>query len=727
MRKLLVLVCILLLSAALNGCSDDDSGGEPTPDAGTDEDAGPTDDIGNNGDAGGGDDDVGDDACTPMTCEDLGESCGILDDGCGDEIDCGDCTCDEATYLDDCPTSPCEKLVGCESGECSYEPVEIDGAACTECVDGECGSDDVRYCISDDGTCPEAYCDPAPESTEDGTRYHNEELSSHVYECGLCDLGVQICDGGQFHCDDIEIEDVDSEFAECDSTQSGTTFVYVDSTFTGSDQDGSRDRPFASLNEGLESAQQRNSAAVIVGGDSVFDETIDLQPGISILGGFDHQPYWHRNTDRLPAVSVGSDQIEGELLVGLRAVDINTYTEIQHLQVETDDVEGHESVSTAALYAVDAGGLHLQEVFLSAGRGGDGVDSDSQSAATTPGGDGEDGHDGDQYEAPHEHIGNCQDLFGVEWSDVAVSIPPEADGGTHSACSEANGGYGGRADIHDFDASGHETGHRPGGNSAAGQCENPYGSTDNSLYDSDNACGGRLFKSAFYDTYENRNGRDGLAHSGPAQDGADGTLEVTVDGLDWQLHGHGEAGEDGAHGRGGGGGASGYTAWDETGSICFLAPGGGGGGAGGCGGAGGQGGTAGGWSVGIVAQNSTGLILESVDIVSADGGDGGEGGSGGTGSPGGSGGSGGEPTSEHADLDDFPMPNGKDGGDGSDGQTGGTGGDGAGGSSIAIYCPAADTTIETADLSMSHGAGGSSNGDDGLQRDNHDCDLAPLN
>ncbi len=637
--------------------------------------------------------------------------------------------CNDATFLDDCPTRPCETVVDCDSGYCEYEPISIGGAPCTECLGGECSDEDIRYCADSADVCPEAFCAPAPESTGDGIYYHNEELTSHVYECGLCNLGTKTCAGGDFHCNDIEIENVDPEFAECDSTQSGSTFIYVDSTFTGSDQDGSRHRPFASLNDGLESAQQRNSVAVIVGGNSVFDETIDLQPGVSVLGGFDHQPYWHLNTDRMPTVSVGSDQIEGELLVGLRAVDIAPYTEVRHLQVETDDVDDHESVSTVALYAVDAGGLHLKDVTLSAGRGGDGEDGQSGEAATTPGGDGEDGHDGDWYQSPHEHNGNCLDLFDDEYTNVAEPIPPEADGGVNPACSGANGGHGGRGDDNEEGASPEETRHRPGGNSAAGQCENPYGPTNNALYDSNNACGGRLFEGGAYTPYDDQRGRDGLAHDGPAAAGTDGTLEITVDGLNWQVHGHGGAGHDGADGRGGGGGASGYTEWDQTGMICFLAGGGGGGGAGGCGGTGGEGGTAGGWSIGIVAQNSSGLTLRSVDVSAADGGDGGQGGSGGVGSSGGSGGSGGQPTTAHAELDnEFPDRGaGKDGGDGSDGQTGGSGGDGAGGSSIAIYCPAADTTIETADLSTTHGSGGSSSGDNGLESDNRDCDLEPAN
>jgi len=71
-------------------------------------------------------------ACTPQTCQDLGAECGLVDNGCGQAIDCGDCippdTCGGAAVENQCASTD-----HCKGRECGPDGC---GGDCGECPDG---------------------------------------------------------------------------------------------------------------------------------------------------------------------------------------------------------------------------------------------------------------------------------------------------------------------------------------------------------------------------------------------------------------------------------------------------------------------------------------------------------------------------------------------------------------------------------------------------------------
>ncbi len=733
MKRFILLVCVLGLAMGMMACSDDDdeifNNDDPNDSANNDDPNNqPNNDDPNNqpnnddpNNQPNNQSNNNDDTCEPVTCEEINQECGVVDDGCDGELDCGECACTENDFLDTCPTRPCEQVVGCGSGECEYEPIEAsDGTTCTECPGGDCGNTTVRYCnYDDDDVCPQYYCDPDREVDDAGrTIYNNEVLDSYTYDCGTCNLGYQVCDAGSFSCDDIEVDNVDPEFAECDDTQTGSTFLYVDASYTGSSPDGSQDSPYATIDTALVAANQRNAEAIILGGSSVFNESVELRSGISIIGGYDARPSWTRNPDQEPVIRGGASDMEGQLVVGMRGQDITDTTHIKNVRVETEDVADLEGVSTAALMVDNASGLKLDSVVLEAGAAGAGADGDHGSNSSSTGGHGADGIDGESFGGGGHLSGSY--LFTTEQGTWAEDMPEMTAAGTNPDCPDADGGQGARGNDRDpNDIAQHNDMHLPGENSAAGHCENAYGSTDNPLYDSDNECGGRRFESGSTE-YADMSGRDGLPHSGVAADGDDGLSDLSFDGGGLTLMGHGEDGETGEAGRGGGGGVSGHGRYDGGSDQYYLGANGGGGGAGGCGGEGGEGGFAGGWSMGLVAQATSDMSMVDVEIIAGDAGDGGLGGEGGEGAVGGTGGSGGDQTSNQSGWGN--EGDGSDGGDGSTGQTGGSGGAGAGGSSVAIFCPESDVNFESeGTLQLVTNSAGASAGQSGMTESNLNC------
>ena len=124
-----------------------------------------------------GTDEVCDDGacCLPFTCEGLDATCGAPDSGCGAPLDCGECGSNQ-----DCVAFECE-CVGIEcGGDCCDEQV-------TQCEDGTCGGcnpDCVgKNCGDDDGCGGGGLCDgPCPEPNE-------------VCDWGVCECEFVECDG----------------------------------------------------------------------------------------------------------------------------------------------------------------------------------------------------------------------------------------------------------------------------------------------------------------------------------------------------------------------------------------------------------------------------------------------------------------------------------------------------------------------------------------------------
>ncbi|HJL18718.1 MAG TPA: hypothetical protein RMH99_23855 [Sandaracinaceae bacterium LLY-WYZ-13_1] len=174
--------------------------------------------------------DGGMDGCEPQTCAELRAQCGRIDDGCGTEIDCGECTAPEEcgvggiANLCDCVARTCEadecgarpngcggeiECGGCPGGQtcgdgrCGCTPVTCEAdtcgtipdgcggtVTCPPCAGGEtCGGGDVpNRCGS--GTCtPMTECPPEQECglVSDGC--------GDVISCGTC-AAPDTCGGG---------------------------------------------------------------------------------------------------------------------------------------------------------------------------------------------------------------------------------------------------------------------------------------------------------------------------------------------------------------------------------------------------------------------------------------------------------------------------------------------------------------------------------------------------
>lgn len=140
-------------------------------------------------------------------------------------------------------------------------------------------------------------------------------------------------------------------------------------------------------------------------------------------------------------------------------------------------------------------------------------------------------------------------------------------------------------------------------------------------------------------------------------------------------------GTDGTVGQGGGGGGGGDVPLGIPALSNCLGASGGAGGMGGCGGTAGTGGSSGGASVGLLVWMSSGLMLDTCNLESGNGGAGGKGGNGGNGGMGGPGGMGGSGRATDAGA---PITPGGNGGMGGNGGPGGPGAGGNGGPSYAL-------------------------------------------
>ena len=96
--------------------------------------------------------------CSPTTCEAEGVGCGLIPDGCGGILDCGNCNDNNPCTDDSCsPTFVC--LHASNTGPCS------DGNACTVgdvCAGGTCQPGGTPLNCNDGNDCTVDSCSPAP-------------------------------------------------------------------------------------------------------------------------------------------------------------------------------------------------------------------------------------------------------------------------------------------------------------------------------------------------------------------------------------------------------------------------------------------------------------------------------------------------------------------------------------------------------------------------------------
>jgi hypothetical protein len=85
--------------------------------------------------------------CTPKTCAELGTTCGLVNDGCGNFIDCGGCTAPES-----CGGTGVPNVCACAPTSCSSQ-----GKNCGTMPDGCGGTQDCGECDTGD-TCTDNIC-----------------------------------------------------------------------------------------------------------------------------------------------------------------------------------------------------------------------------------------------------------------------------------------------------------------------------------------------------------------------------------------------------------------------------------------------------------------------------------------------------------------------------------------------------------------------------------------
>jgi hypothetical protein len=432
--------------------------------------------------------------------------------------------------------------------------------------------------------------------------------------------------------------------------------------------DGTRARPFASLQEGINAANGRRVYACT---DGAFAEKVTIGSGIEVIGGFDCAAGWTWSPEARSTIEGPVDQVALTITEAASGAKVQSFA----VNAPSATMEGGSSIAVAVADVEAA----LVQVDVTAGDGMAGANGQTPMEAPTPGAPAVTGMD---IGAPTPA---CVLPNGVTGGQPGVTM---CDDG------ETRGGIGGLGGVTGTDA----------GNGQGGQNGEPlpdpnpdgYGLGGDGQTDPDGTCSG---------------GEDGL----PGASGGPGAASTaTLLSLDGISGGDGAPGITGARGQGGGGGGG-----AKSGVFCMNpaidGPGasGGGGGGGGCGGKGGGGGQAGGSSIGIVSLG-TRLVLTEVTGTVGMAGNGGSGAVGQSGAAGGGGAAGGAASGIN------PSKSGCQGGAGGQGGGGGPGAGGRGGHAVGIaYAatpptpPALSSFIEGAPGDGGVGGPGGSPGSDG--------------
>ena len=114
--------------------------------------------------------------CTPKTCQDMDWECGVGDDGCGQELDCGPCGDGM-----ECKQHKCVQAPGCGNGTCDSGKGENCETCPSDCV---CGPDKECY----QGAC----CTPKTCQDVDWECGIGDDGCGQELDCGKCEVG-QIC------------------------------------------------------------------------------------------------------------------------------------------------------------------------------------------------------------------------------------------------------------------------------------------------------------------------------------------------------------------------------------------------------------------------------------------------------------------------------------------------------------------------------------------------------
>ncbi|WP_437725415.1 hypothetical protein [Sorangium sp. So ce861] len=419
--------------------------------------------------------------------------------------------------------------------------------------------------------------------------------------------------------------------------------------------DGTKAKPYASLGEAVAKA---NGKRVLACTSEPFAESVRIDAGLEVIGGFDCKAEWTWSEQARSAIEAPANQIALTLGEGASGAKVRGFA----VRAASATEPGGSSLGVAVA-DVEA---ELEQVDVTAGDGMAGADGQ------TP------------MESPQ--IGASAPAMNAS---AACSLPGAVHGGdpgvTTCEDGETRGGAGGPGGITGTDDG-------SGQNGTDGVPPPPEPNLE------EFGLGGRGQTDTAATCRDGAPGAPGAAGDAGA---AGSKTQLTLSGIAGGDGGNGAIGKRGQGGGGGGGAKAGRFCEAIPNPIDGPGASGGGGGAGGCGGKGGGGGKAGGSSVGIVSLG-TKLVLTEVTIEVGKAGKGGDGAGGRGGAVGGSGGTGGAPSTLGGSA-------GCGGGRGGQGGMGGPGAGGRGGHAVGIaYAVASGRAVELANfVAGTAGDGGS--------------------
>ncbi|WP_437734958.1 hypothetical protein [Sorangium sp. So ce1335] len=455
---------------------------------------------------------------------------------------------------------------------------------------------------------------------------------------------------------------------EADPTQDASTVTDECAVFASATAeaggDGTKAKPYASLGEAVAKANGKRVLACAI---EPFAESVTIEAGVEVIGGFDCKAEWAWSAEARSAIEGPAGAVALTMTEGASGAKVRSFA----IRAASATEPGGSSIGVAVADVE----VELAQVDVTAGDAMDGATGEAPTEVPLA------GASGSTTTASAACVGEAQ----VYGGDPGVTMCEDG---------ETRGGAGGVGGVPGADDGNGQI----GADGAPVPEPNPdaSGLGGTGQTDPDGDCKpGTIGKS----------GARGMA-------GAAGSdTRLTLAGIEGGDGGDGTIGKRGQGGGGGGGAKAGQFCPRGPNTVPGLGASGGGGGAGGCGGKGGGGGKAGGSSLGIVSLG-TKLVLKEVTVAVGKAGKGGDGAGGRGGAAGGSGGAGGAASPLGGSI-------GCDGGRGGQGGMGGPGGGGRGGHAVGIaYAAAPTAAVELMEFTMGTAGDGGSAGPGGLEQNN---------
>lgn len=447
--------------------------------------------------------------------------------------------------------------------------------------------------------------------------------------------------------------------------------VYVDGASGADTNEGDPLTPMRTITAGIAKAQVLGKSQVHIAGGT-YVESVSLQSGISLDGGYSRENAWKKDPSLYPTSIIGIPTDQGA--VGLSAANIVQETILSDMSILAPDATAF-GTSAYGLRCIHCEALRLLRVTVEAGRGAPGK----------PGVDGAAGLNASQFPEGNGKNGALDPDRGFAICYQGDSPAPGGAGGLVSGGNAGGtGGFGG----FQSNSIALPDGQAGAGGMGSGRIGFGSGGLGGAGYTSTSTLG--VFGQSGDPGLRGDDGQPGFGGDGGNFLGS--FLNVLTGDFSPDRGLRGDTGFPG-QGGGGGGGSGRLRLVSAFGTTVrfYQGYGGGGGGGGGLGGLGGNGGQGGGGSFGILAIFSEGMVVEDSTIRSGSGGDGGQGGAGGAGGAGGKGGKGGDVSTSACMA---ALGRGGEGGMGGTGGPGGGGGGGPGGPSFAIYQRLGSITLQ---------------------------------